>query len=78
MKTITCKQFGGPCDAVISGSTADELIKKGADHLQDMVQKGDKSHQPAFDMMTGMQKNPASGKDWYEKFKKDFESLPGN
>ena len=43
-----------------------------------MVQKGDKNHQKALDMMTEMQKDPASGKDWYEKFKKDFELLPEN
>ena len=27
MKTMTCKQLGGPCDLAFSASTADEVIK---------------------------------------------------
>ena len=28
MKTMTCKQMGGPCDAAFHGNTADEVIKQ--------------------------------------------------
>ena len=27
MKTMTCEQMGGPCDAAFHGETADEVIK---------------------------------------------------
>ena len=32
MKTMTCKQLGGPCDLALHGNTADEVIK-----LQDRI-----------------------------------------
>ena len=28
MKTMTCKQLGGPCDLALAGQTADEVIKQ--------------------------------------------------
>jgi hypothetical protein len=76
MKTMTCRQMGGPCDTKLTGNTADEVIKSGEKHIQDMEAKGDTAHKAAFDMMTEMRKNPASGMDWYNKTKSDFAALP--
>ena len=37
MKTMTCKQLGGPCDHQHHGETADEVIKAQDAHLKEMV-----------------------------------------
>jgi hypothetical protein len=75
MKTMTCRQLGGPCDEKLHGSTADEIIKQGDKHIKIMLSNGDKSHQKVMEMMNNMKKNPASGMDWYEKVKKDFAMI---
>jgi hypothetical protein len=76
MKTMTCKQMGGPCDAKLSGNTADEVIKLDDKHLREMVANGDTNHQEALDQMNGRWKNPISGMKWYLKMKSDFAKLP--
>ncbi|MCW2603563.1 MAG: hypothetical protein JWN61_1698, partial [Pseudonocardiales bacterium] len=37
MKTMTCQQLGGPCEFVLEGGTADEVIKAQDRHLKQMV-----------------------------------------
>ncbi len=39
MKTMTCKQLGGPCDFAHHGATADEVIKAQDRHLKDNGQR---------------------------------------
>jgi hypothetical protein len=51
MKTMTCKQMGGPCDIPFHGNTADDVIKAEDSHLKEMVEKGDETHQSALKMM---------------------------
>ncbi len=41
MKTMTCRQLGGPCDLALSGATADEIIKAQDAHLKAVVALGD-------------------------------------
>ena len=48
MKTMTCRQMGGPCDAAFHGDKADEVIKAQDSHLKDMVAGGDKAHESAL------------------------------
>ncbi len=76
MKTMTCRQLGGPCDAALHGNTADEIIKAGEKHFRETVANGDESHKDAVKMMDDMWKNPASGMDWYKKTQNDFAALP--
>ena len=76
MKTVTCKMLGGPCDFAMHGNSADDIIKAGEQHLNDMVAKNDEAHQPAAQMMAEMRKNPTSGMEWYMKTKADFAALP--
>ena len=76
MKTMTCKQLGGPCDHPHRGSTADEVIKAQDQHLKDMVAGGDTAHEPARNEMKGRWKHPISGMGWYRTAKKDFAALP--
>ena len=76
MKTMTCKQMGGPCDFPFHGDKADEVIKAGDKHLKEMVAKGDEMHKSALEMMQARWKNPIKGMGWYMKTKKDFAALP--
>ncbi len=76
MKTMTCKQLGGPCEHVHRGETADEVIKAQDQHLKDMVADGDKAHGAARDDMKGRWKHPIAGMRWYRTAKKDFAELP--
>jgi hypothetical protein len=76
MKTMTCKQMGGPCDAEFHGETADEVIKAQDKHLKEMVASGDEAHESAHEAMKGRWKNPIKGMGWYRQTKKDFAALP--
>ena len=76
MKTMTCKQLGGPCDHAHRGESADDVIKDQDQHLKDMVAAGDAAHEPALKDMQGRWKRPISGMKWYKTAKKDFAALP--
>lgn len=75
MKTMTCKQMGGPCDFVHQGASADQVIKAQDRHLREMVQGGDDSHQGALRDMKGRWRHPVSGMGWYRQTKRDFAAL---
>ena len=61
MKTMTCTQMGGACDAPFHGNTADDVIKAQDKHLKEMVAKGDETHKSALKSMQARWKNPISG-----------------
>ena len=76
MRTMTCKDMGGPCDASFDGAKADEVIKAQDKHLKDAVASGDESHRAAHEQMKGRWKHPISGMGWYKSTKKAFAELP--
>jgi hypothetical protein len=76
MKTMTCKQLGGPCDLQLRGDTADVVIKAQDHHLREIVAAGDDSHAGALKEMKGRWKHPISGLGWYRAVKRDFTNLP--
>jgi predicted small metal-binding protein len=76
MKTMTCKQLGGPCDFAHHGNSANEVIKAQDKHLKEIVASGDETHEGALKEMQGRWKNPLSGMAWYRKAKRDFADLP--
>jgi hypothetical protein len=76
MKTMTCNQMGGPCDAPFHGNTADDVIKSQDKHLKEMVANGDKKHTSALELMQARWKNPLKGMGWYVKTKRAFAALP--
>jgi predicted small metal-binding protein len=67
MRTITCKQLGGPCDLILRGNSADEVIKAQDAHLKEAVAKGDDTHEGALKDMKRRWKNPISGMGWYRE-----------
>jgi hypothetical protein len=76
MKTMTCRELGGPCDHAHRGETADDVIKAQDQHLKDAVAGGDAVHEPALRDMKGRWKRPISGMRWYKDAKRDFAALP--
>jgi len=76
MKSMTCKQLGGPCDVAHQGSTADAVIKAQDRHLKDAVQAGDATHEAALKEMKGRWKRPISGMGWYRNVKREYAALP--
>jgi len=76
MKTMTCKQMDGPCDASFHGNSADDVIKAQDAHLKEMVASGDEAHKSALTMMAGRWKNPIKGMGWYIKMQRAFAALP--
>lgn len=75
MKTMTCKQLGGPCDFEHHGESADDVIKAQDRHLNDAVANGDDTHSSALDAMKGRWKHPLKGMGWYKAAKRDFAAL---
>ena len=76
MKTMTCKQLGGPCDHRLVGDTADAVIKAQDRHLQEQVADGDDTHAGALKAMKGRWKHPIAGMGWYRATKREFANLP--
>ena len=75
MKSMSCKELGGPCDFVHRGESADEIIKSQDAHLKTQVASGDVSHEQALKEMKGRWKRPISGMGWYKKVKNDFAHI---
>lgn len=71
MKTMTCRQLGGPCDEAHRGDDANEVIQAQDQHLKDAVAGGDSS-----DAMAGRWAEPAGGQAWYAETIAAFDSLP--
>jgi hypothetical protein len=76
MKTMTCKQLGGPCDFALQGTTPDQVIKAQDKHLREVVAAGDETHSGALKDMKGRWKHPIAGMTWYRNAKRDFSALP--
>ena len=76
MKTMTCKQLGGPCDVEHHGKDHNEVIKAQDRHLKAQVAAGDETHREAHEAMRGRWKRPFSGLGWYRDVKREFASLP--
>ena len=76
MKTMTCRQLGGPCDLELRADTADEVIKAQDRHLKEVVAAGDAAHEDALKAMKGRWKHPLKGMGWYKDTKREFAALP--
>lgn len=78
MKTMTCRELGGPCDLTLRGKTADEVIKAQDRHLREAVRSGDAAHQPAHEEMRRRWRRPIVAMGWYRDAKRAFAELPEN
>lgn len=78
MKTMTCKDLGGPCDLAHRADSADKIIQAQDQHLKDLVRAGDTAHVPARDDMKGRWRHPKKSLGWYNGVKKAFADLPAD
>ena len=76
MKTMTCRQMGGPCDKAFSGETADDVINAQDQHLKAAEKAGDAAHQPAREEMKARWRHPKKSLGWYRDAKRAFADLP--
>ena len=76
MKTMTCKQLHGPCDALIHGESSEEMIKNSQKHGMEMAAKGDEDHIKVMEEMRHHMDDPEAVKQWMEKFQNDFAAQP--
>ncbi len=69
MKTMTCAQMGGACDAAITGSTKEEMLANGMKHLEE-------AHpEMAADVKATPMDDPKMI-EWNQKFEADFAAAP--
>lgn len=76
MKSMTCRDLGGPCALEHRADTADAIIKAQDRHLRDAVKAGDSSHEEARNAMKGRWMRPRKAMNWYNGVKRDFAGLP--
>jgi predicted small metal-binding protein len=76
MKTMTCRDLGGPCDLEHHGDTADDVINAQDRHLKEAEKAGDSSHQEARDAMKSRWRHPKKSMGWYRDTKQAFADLP--
>ncbi len=76
MKTMTCRQLGGPCDLEHRGETADDVIKAQDRHLKQAEKTGDTTHQEARCAMRTRWRHPKKSLEWYCDMKAAFADLP--
>lgn len=71
MKTLTCKQMGGPCDAVLTADTYDGMMQAGWEHMK-------VAHPEMVADIEKMGKDDPMMKDWETNFKKTWAETPEN
>ena len=76
MKTMTCRDLGGPCEVTHTGASADDVINAQDAHLKEAEKAGDASHQEARDAMKSRWRHPKKSLGWYNGVKKAFADLP--
>lgn len=72
MKTMTCKDMGGPCDAEISAETFAELAEKGKAHVHEQAEEV--GHAELVEKMKAI--TPEEYDKWEEGTKAKFDALP--
>ncbi len=77
VKTMTCRQLGGPCDLALRGESADDVIKAQDRHLREAVRAGDATHRAAHEEMKGRWRHPVRAMGWYRDTKRAFAELTG-
>jgi hypothetical protein len=74
MKKLTCRDLGGPCDAVINGSSFEEIGRKSKEHVMEQIQKGDEAHVAAANSMRSATQEQQQA--MMAKFKQTFDDAP--
>jgi len=76
MKTMTCKQLGGACDAEFTAATFEEIAEMSKKHGMEMFQNTDATHIEAMQAMKTLMQSPDAMQAWFKSKQKLFDSLP--
>ena len=76
MKSMTCRQLGGPCNKKFYGDTFEEVAKSSRKHCMEMLQIGDEDHLYAINEMSLIKDHPEEMKKWLKTKKNEFAELP--
>jgi len=76
MKTMTCSQLGGACEAAFQAETFEEIAAMSKAHGNEMFQKGDKAHLQAMHKMRDLMHQPDAMQQWLDEKKKAFVAMP--
>ena len=74
MKTLTCRDLGGTCDAKIAGSTFQEVGKNSMMHVMEQIKNGDEAHKAAADKMRNA--SPEEQKAMMAEYEKRYNEAP--
>lgn len=74
MKTLTCRDFGGPCETKITGNSFDEIGSKCKTHVMEQINKGDKAHRDAADKMRNA--SPKEQAAMMVEYEKRYDAAP--
>jgi predicted small metal-binding protein len=74
MKTLTCRDLGGPCEVKISGNSFEEIGEKCQTHVMEEISKGDKDHVEAIGKWKNMSEAQQAG--MMEGFAKKYDEAP--
>ena len=76
MKTMTCKELGGACDAKFQGETFEQIVQQSQQHGKEMFEKQDKAHFKAMEEVQKKMQDRESMQKWVNERKQEFEALP--
>ncbi len=74
MKTMTCKDLAGACDAEFHAETFDEMAEISKKRGMEMAEQGDQTHIQAMEKMKELMSDPEAMKEFYETVQKMFDS----
>ncbi len=72
MKTMTCKDLGGPCDYKIGGDSFEAIGKASYMHVMEQIKAGDAAHMAAAAAMRNA--SPEEQTKMMAEFKARFEA----
>ena len=71
MKKVTCKEMGGPCEAEITGETAEDTATAGYKHIKNTDDEVHKTMKAKIDSASEEDKAK-----WVEGFEETFANAP--
>lgn len=76
MKTMTCKQLGGPCETEFHANSFEEMTALSKKHGMEMYEAGDQKHLAAMTEMRKIMETPEQMTQWLTSKRKEFNALP--
>jgi hypothetical protein len=75
MKTMTCKEMGGACDATFQAESFDEMAILSKEHGMAMFQVQDQAHLKVMGEVMTLMQEPQEFSDWMNSKRKLFDSI---